>query len=77
MTTIMSNDYKFILNYQDNGSKFVFLFALTNKRNNTIAATLFKLFTLIGPPLILKSDNGGEFNYLGTTQKIKDQLRHT
>ena len=46
----------------DNFSKFVFLSALPNREGDTIADFIFKqVVCIFGPPLILKSDNGGEF----------------
>lgn len=42
-------------------TRFVFLVPLKDKTAKTIATELFKIFTLIGFPRILQSDNGKEF----------------
>ena len=55
------NGFKYILNVQDHLTKFVVLRALKNKRAATVAAELVDIFSLIGPPGILHSDNGTEF----------------
>jgi hypothetical protein len=42
-------------------TRFVFLVPLKDKTAKTIATELFKIFTIIGFPRILQSDNGKEF----------------
>lgn len=54
-------DYKFIMVYQDHLTKFVILRALKTKRAEEVAYNLLDIFTLIGAPAILQSDNGREF----------------
>lgn len=54
-------DYKFLLNYQDHGLKFYDNRPLQSKRAAAVAFALLDIFTLIGPPCILQSDNGKEF----------------
>ncbi len=50
------------MNYIDHGVQFFFSILLTRRCANCIAVALLEIFTLIGPPLILQSDNGNEFN---------------
>jgi hypothetical protein len=54
-------DFKFILVYQDHLTKFCFLKALKTKRMEEVAYNLLDIFTIIGAPNILHSDNGREF----------------
>ena len=53
--------FKYILNLQDHMTKFLVLRPLKNKKAATVAAELVDIFSLIGPPAILHSDNGTEF----------------
>ena len=46
------------------GGKFCFLEALTAKTKDAVALALVDIFKIIGPPGILQSDNGGEFQRL-------------
>ena len=52
----------FLLNYIDHSIKFLFSIPLMHKHASCIALALFKIFTTIGPPMILQSDNGSEFH---------------
>src|SRR5262249_7634750 len=53
------NHYLFVL--VDMHSRFVVLRAIATKQMSTIAQTLFDVFTLLGFPRIVQSDNGSEF----------------
>ena len=55
-------DFKFLLNYQDHGIKLYENIPLTSKRNTAIAFALLDIFTRIGAPAILQTDNGREFS---------------
>ncbi len=55
-------NFCFLLNYIDHGVKFLFSIPLTCKRASCIAVALLEIFTVVGPPVILQSDNGNEFN---------------
>lgn len=55
-------DYKFILNYQDHLTKFILLRPLKSKRAEEVAYQLLDIFTIIGAPSVLQSDNGKEFS---------------
>lgn len=61
MQTEPDERYKFILNYQDHLTKFVFLKPLKSKRATEVAYNLLDIFCIIGAPYILQSDNGREF----------------
>ncbi|KFD45721.1 hypothetical protein M513_13399 [Trichuris suis] len=54
-------EYKFIMVYQDHLTKFVVLKALKSKTAEQVAHNLVDVFTLLGAPSILESDNGREF----------------
>ncbi|XP_046626230.1 zinc finger protein 135-like [Neodiprion virginianus] len=54
-------DYKFILVYEDQASKFVILRPLRSKDMNAVVTELFDILTIIGPPRVLQSGNGREF----------------
>ena len=53
-------EFKFILNYQDHFSKFCILRPLKHKTASSVAKVLVEIFSLMGPPTILQSDNGRE-----------------
>lgn len=55
-------EFRFLLNYIDHGIKFLFSIPIVRKRASCIALALFQIFTIIGPPMILQSDNGSEFH---------------
>ena len=59
----------FLDNYSDHGVKFLFSIPLTRKRASSITVALLEIFTVIGPPMILQSDNGNEFNTAAMTRK--------
>ena len=60
-------NFKYILHIKDHFTRFSWAYPLSSKRTNVVALKLFELFTEIGPPTILQSDNGGEF----TSEVIK------
>jgi hypothetical protein len=62
-------DFCFLLNYIDHGVKFLFSIPLTCKRASCIAIALLEIFSVVGPPMILQSDNGNEFNTVAMTRK--------
>ncbi|XP_012501552.1 PREDICTED: SCAN domain-containing protein 3 [Propithecus coquereli] len=55
-------EYKFIMHYQDLHTKLSFLRSLKSKRPKEIAHALLDIFTIIGAPSVLQSDNGREFS---------------
>ncbi len=65
----MPNDnFNFLLNYIDHGVEFLFSIPLTCKRASCIAIALLEICTVVGPPMILQSDNGNEFNTAAMTR---------
>ncbi len=62
-------DFRFLLNYIDHGIKFLFSIPITRKKGSCIAMALFHIFTIIGPPMILQSDNGSEFHGAAMTAR--------
>ena len=65
--------FRFLLNYVDHGIKTVFSVPLVSKRAWCIALALFQIFCIIGPPMILQADNGGEFSGAAITSKQRRQ----
>lgn len=63
-------DFKFLMNYQDHGTKFLQLRPLTSKHARNVAEELFKIFQTFGAPQILHSDNGREFTAQVSKQNI-------
>ncbi|CAK1580028.1 unnamed protein product [Parnassius mnemosyne] len=63
-------DNKFIMVYQDHLTKFVVLKPLKTKRAEEVAHTLLDIFTILGAPAIIQSDNGREFS-----NRIIDHLK--
>lgn len=58
---IIAGDYKYLLHYQDHGTKFSLLRPLKSKQAKEVAEELTKIFYTCGAPRILQSDNGKEF----------------
>ena len=69
---------KFLLTYLDLGSKLCDIRCLTSKRASACAAALLSIFSSLGIPALLQTDNGGEFRSLATmhasTQSIEGGL---
>ena len=57
--------------YQDHLTKFVILNSLKSKTAEEVAQNLVNIFTLIGAPCVLQSDNGREFS-----NKIIESLKY-
>ncbi len=64
-----NGNFCFLLKYIDRGVKFLFSIPLTRKRASCIAVALLEIFIVVGPPMILQSDNGNEFNTAAMTRK--------
>ena len=56
-----TDNYCYILHYQDHFTKFSVLKALRSKETTEVSHQLYGIFTIIGAPKILQSDNGNEF----------------
>ncbi|XP_074041468.1 LOW QUALITY PROTEIN: KRAB-A domain-containing protein 2-like [Leptinotarsa decemlineata] len=79
-------EFKFIIVYQDHLTKFVILKPLKTKTAEEVAYHLVVIFTLIGAPSILQSDNGREFankivynlkDYWPTLKIVHGKPRHS
>lgn len=58
MQSSPDNEYKFIFVYQDHSIKFIQLRPLTSKKVDEVANVLLEIFTILGAPCVLQSDNG-------------------
>ena len=81
MQSMPDGPFNYILGYHDNGIKAPLLFALATKEIRAVAWVLFNIFTMWGPPAILQTDNGREFNQAacnGRARKVDldDQVRN-
>ncbi|XP_044736116.1 KRAB-A domain-containing protein 2-like [Chrysoperla carnea] len=54
-------EFKWLLSYQDNATKFLNLRPLKTKREVEVASELMKIFLTFGVPCTLQSDNGRKF----------------
>lgn len=54
-------DFKFILVYQDHFTKLVQIRPLKRKTGKNVTRIIFEIFSILGPPKVLQSDNGREF----------------
>lgn len=52
---------RYILHIKDHRSKFSWAYSLLRKESSDVGKKLHDLFCLVGPPIFLQSDNGGEF----------------
>jgi len=64
-------EYKYILVLVDVSTRFVILKKLISKDKQYVARKLFSIFSTLGFPKILQSDNGGEFN----NQLLSEMMR--
>ena len=51
--------FNYLLNYIDHGVKRLTSIPLASKHASSVAFALFTIFTEIGPPRVLQTDNGG------------------
>ena len=63
--SLKDREYAWLLVYQDHGTKFCMLIPLTSKRKDAVAMALIRIFTMLGAPAILQTDNGREFAKVG------------
>lgn len=61
MQSCPDGSYKFIMNYQDHFTKFCIPRPLKTKTASEVAYQLLDIFTILGAPVIIQSDNGREF----------------
>jgi hypothetical protein len=63
---------------QDHGIKFCDNRALSSKSNTAIAFALLDIFTMLGAPAVLQTDNGREFSNVaagaGSNKKAKKRI---
>jgi len=71
LQSMPDGNFVYLLNYQDHGVKFMFSIPMTSKRSSAVAWALIEIFTTIGPPLILQSDNGREFSGVASSMPGK------
>ena len=71
MQSMPDGPFRFIVNYTDHGVKSTFLSALASKECRTIELWFFQMFCIIGPPAILQTDNGREFNGMALDNNAK------
>ena len=71
------NKCSFILNYQDNLTRFCALRPLKNKTTESVIPAIIDVFCTFGAPKYLQSDNGGEFKnkkFIATLKKYWPEL---
>ncbi|KAL1492015.1 hypothetical protein ABEB36_012520 [Hypothenemus hampei] len=59
--SMQDGQYKWLLNYQEDLTKFICLRPLKSKTPAEVAKELLKIFLELGPPSILQNDNDREF----------------
>jgi hypothetical protein len=70
MRSFPDGEYKYICHVHDHYSRFSWVQAIRQKETIEVAAYLFDLFTMFGPPSILQCDNGKEFTTVVITHLI-------
>ena len=58
---VRDRKYSFVLVYQDHFTKFCFLRGLRKKNTTSVIDAFSHIFSIIGAPRLLQTDNGGEF----------------
>ena len=61
--------FKYVLDYQDHGTKLCQLWPLTHKSQKAMAQELVNVFCIFGPPSILQVNNGGEFSHTASKSR--------
>ena len=66
--------FNWLLTYQDHALKFLATAPLARKTPKDVAMALLEIFSTIGPPTVLQSDNGREFSGLaGQTDCLEER----
>ena len=73
--TVSENRFNYVFVFQDHLTKYVILKPLVNKQVSSIITVLIDIFTTIGCPKILQSDNGNEFNFEDEIGKIWPDIK--
>ncbi len=71
--SLPNGEFKYLINYIHHGIKFLFSTPLKFKRASCIAYALIEIFTVIGPPMILQSNNVKEFLQAAMTRRQNDE----
>ena len=66
MQSCQDMGFKYLCNYVDHGTKFLWSQPITNQRASTVALVLVQAFTIIGPPAILQPDNARNMAQIAT-----------
>ena len=79
LQSMPDGDFVYLLNYIDHGVKKLTCIPLVSKRASSVAFALFTIFTEVGPPSVLQTDNGGEFSnhahdYVGRRILLDDEF---
>jgi hypothetical protein len=61
--------FKYVLDYQDHGTKLCQLRPLAHKSQVAVAQALVEIFCIFGPPSILQVDNGREFSHAASKSR--------
>ncbi|CAF0900380.1 unnamed protein product [Brachionus calyciflorus] len=61
MQTLPYGEYKWLMVYQDHFTKFIQLRPLRAKMAIEVASAIMDVFSILGEPYLLQSDNGREF----------------
>ena len=61
--------FKYVLDYQDHGTKLCQLRPLAHKSQVAVAQELVNIFCIFGPPSILQVDNGREFSHAASKSR--------
>ncbi len=61
--------FKYVLDYQDHGTKLCQLRPLRHKSQKAVAQELVNIFCFFGPPSILQVDNGGDFSHAASKSR--------
>jgi IS30 family transposase len=67
------NTYKYVLVFLDVCSRFIFLRPLQSKSSAEVATHVVQLFSDIGPPRIVQTDQGTEFK--GVVEKVMEKFK--
>ena len=82
---MLDKGFHFLLNNINHRVKILYSIPIVRKWVSGVSLALLQIFTLLGPPMILQSDNGHEFSgvtatsnerkrYVGWTNKFLTQV---
>jgi len=70
-----NENFKWLLTYIDHGCKLLWTAALKQKTARGVSIALLDIFSVIGAPLILQSDNGREFSGISYESRTESLQR--